>query len=666
MLYATLFFRMAPAIDASIPIYIRNTFEPAHEGTRIFLTQVDKEGADRKERTVCGFTTIDGIALLNLEGTGMIGVPGIAHRLFGALKSAHVSVLFIAQASSEHSICFATKSIHAARAKEEIEKDFFYEMKQGLVSHIRVIDNCSIIAAVGDSMSQMPGVSGLFFGALGGAAINILSISQGCDERNISAVVHTKDATRALRAVHAAFLLGSLDLSIGIIGTGRVGSALLQTLLDQLQVLTSRFGLNIKIRGIANTRKMMLGEDISDVLREKMSFFTSQQARSESVVSPLDLSQHNGSNNGHSNGNSNISAGINVENVKKSLSNVSLADLENAMSDEDIDNSSDETTRKRITDLEVFLQHLKSGSTPHSIIIDASTSDVVAQSHPKWLRMGCHVVTANKRALSKDLDLYNAVLSAARAAHRSYMSEVTIGASLPIRTTLNDILCSGDAVHAIVGIMSVSAGVVLTDICDLGCSFTEAVTRTYTRGLFEDDAFVDLEGTEAAEKLLILAREMGIALRLEDIDVEPLARRRPVTSWANLLGTDTFAAEDAAMRQRAQDALARGCTLRYIQRIECSPPVELGHSHYLNSTLQHQQQASSTSSSIPSTPASTVPPRFRASVRLEEVPLDSLHAMVKGPVYHFSFHTERYAQNPLIIQVGKFRPLYVYLHVHRH
>lgn len=571
---------MAPAIEARIPIMIRNTFEPAHEGTRIFHHL--SENAQRRESAVCGFTTVDGISLLNLEGTGMIGVPGIAHRLFGSLKAAGVPVLFIAQASSEHSICFATKSTHALKAKESIEKNFFYEMKHGFVNDIRIINDCSIIAAIGESMSHMPGVSGLFFGALGGAAVNILSISQGCDERNISAVVYTNQATRALRAAHAAFLLSSLDISIGLVGTGRVGSALLQTLLEQMGIISSRFGLKIRIRGIANSRNMLLGEDISDSLKEKMTFF----GESLSTTSK----------------------------VKKSHSNVSLQDLEATLACHE--------DGCEPTDLSSFAKHLQSGSTPHSIIIDATTSGDVAQLHPKWLRDGCHVVTANKRSISKDLNLYNAVFNAARGANRMFMSEVTIGASLPIRTTLNDILCSGDAIHAIVGIMSVSIGVILTDICDDGKSFSDSVESTFKRGLFEDDPFVDLEGTEAAEKLLILAREMGIPLQLEDITIEPLAIRRSVTSWVNC--EDVFVGEDEALQKRALNAKEKGCTLRYIQRIECSPPAQLGHFSQTE---------------------------YKASVKLEEVPLGSMHAMVKGPVYHFSFHTERFAQNPLIIQV---------------
>jgi bifunctional aspartokinase / homoserine dehydrogenase 1 len=214
------------------------------------------------------------------------------------------------------------------------------------------------------------------------------------------------------------------------------------------------------------------------------------------------------------------------------------------------------------------------GSTPHLIIIDASTDFGIAALHPHWLKSGAHVVTANKRAISSSLELYNAVYSAVRTNNRMYMSEVTIGAALPIQTTLNDLLCSGDAVHSIVGLMSVSAGVILSAVCEDGLSFSAAVEKTYSTGLFEDDVFVDLEGTEAAQKLLILGRELGCPMSIEDIVVEPLATRRKVDNWGDL--KVVFAKEDIDMARRAKEANAKGCTLRYVQRIECSTPAGFG------------------------------------------------------------------------------------------
>lgn len=280
---------MFPAVLDKIPIYIRNTFEPEHPGTRIYLPPA--KGRLVRENCVCGFSTVDNVALLNIEGTGMIGVPGVAHRLFGALKNANVSVMFIAQASSEHSICFALREVFTSTAKKAIEEAFFYELKQGWITCIREINNCSIIAAVGESMSNMPGVSGIFFGALGTAQVNVLSIAQGCDERNISAVVYSHEAPRALRAVHAAFWLSSLEINIGILGTGRVGSAVVQNLLDQAKLLEERFSLRLKIRGITNSTKMILGDDLMGVMKAQLRNLNSS-GEFEFSLACTALSQH--------------------------------------------------------------------------------------------------------------------------------------------------------------------------------------------------------------------------------------------------------------------------------------------------------------------------------------------------------------------------------------
>ena len=628
---------MSPAILAQIPIYIRNTFEPQHPGTRIYLAP--EKGQVIREQSVCGFTTVDGIVLMNIEGSGMIGVPGIAHRLFGALKSANISVMYIAQASSEYSICFATKEIYTDITYKAVNEAFFYELKQGFISNIRVIKECAIIAAVGESMSNRPGVSGVFFGALGDASINILSISQGCDERNISAVVYAKEATKALNAVHSAFWLSSLDLTIGIIGTGRVGTAIILSLLEQLDVINHHFGLNIKIRGILNSHNMLLGQDLSNNLIHKLDkYFISNRVNARSRTSShssiselLDNSIHNQLENE-----------TQRDGIKRSRSNLSLEEyslagrsLLNDNNNETTNNHSninDDSEDIKPANIEEFFNHIKSGNTPHAIIIDASTSDVVANLHPKWLNGEVHIVTANKRAIATSLELYNSVYSAVRSSNKMYMSEVTIGASLPIRTILNDMLSSGDAVHSIIGLMSVSIGVVLNEILDNGLSFTQALSKTQKTGLFEDDVFLDLEGTETAQKLLIVARELGCAMSIEDIEVEVLAKRRPVQSWNNINGL--FDEEDQIIAQRIADAKSRGCTLRYVQRIVCNPAAEL--INLGNSTI-------------------------KASVKLEEVPYDSPYAAVKGAVYYFAFHTERYSQNPLIIQVSFNQSYYLWV-----
>ena len=391
-------------------------------------------------------------------------------------------------------------------------------------------------------MSNSPGVSGIFFGALGKARINVLSISQGCDERNISAVVDGKDAARALKAVHSAFWLSSQILTIGVVGgTGKVGNALLQTLLDQLAILEDRFDINIQIRGVINSTKMIISDNLNSTLKNNL--LSMARKSNASPISPVRTKSS--------------------ETLRRSNSNLSFEEL--------VENGNIETPVP--ADIHEFFKLFCQSHSPNIIMIDCSNSQEIAKLHPKWILGGAHVITANKRALSSSIELYNEVFSATKLMNRSYLSEVTIGASVPVLTTLNDLLYSGDAIHSIVGLVSVSVGQVLTGICDEGLSFSESISRTHAAGLFEDDEFTDLEGIEAAQKLLILARALNVPLTLSEINVEPLATKRHVESWKNC--SKEFELEDKLFSDRAKVARENGCTLRYVQRIECSPPVEL-------------------------------------------------------------------------------------------
>src|SRR5437762_12588932 len=136
---------MIPAITGGIPIWIKNTFRPAAVGTRISNTSATN-------LPVKGFATVEDMTLINVEGTGMIGVPGVANKLFGALHEVDVSVVMISQASSEHSICFAVPRSHAALAKQTVEQTFALEMQRGEVQTVDLTEGCCIIAMVGDGM----------------------------------------------------------------------------------------------------------------------------------------------------------------------------------------------------------------------------------------------------------------------------------------------------------------------------------------------------------------------------------------------------------------------------------------------------------------------------------------------------------------------------------
>ncbi|MET0282187.1 MAG: bifunctional aspartate kinase/homoserine dehydrogenase I [Steroidobacteraceae bacterium] len=256
---------MAPAIGRAIPIWIRNTFAPANPCTLICAEPTS-------ELLVKGITTIEDIALISIEGAGMIGVPGTAHRLFGALREESISVILISQGSSEHSICCAIPAVQAERAERVVRAAFTRELADGQIQSVETSADLAILAVVGDGMAGTPGVSAKVFNALGQAAVNVRAIAQGASERNISVVVDGKQATRALRATHASFYLSPNTMSIGIIGPGTVGRVLLDQLASQQARLSREFKLDLRVRGIMASKQMLLSDRGVDLARWKQEF----------------------------------------------------------------------------------------------------------------------------------------------------------------------------------------------------------------------------------------------------------------------------------------------------------------------------------------------------------------------------------------------------------
>jgi len=244
---------MAPAVEKRIPIWIRNTFAPDKPGTLICESPVSSHA-------VKGITSIERIALVNVEGAGMIGVPGTAERLFGALRDEGVSVILISQGSSEHSICFAVPEADSALTERTVRQAFDTELRQGQIQNVDLVSGCSILSVVGDGMAGTPGIAAAVFGALAGAGVNIRAIAQGSSERNISAVIDERQSTRALRAVHARFYLSPHTVSIGLIGPGTVGGVLLEQLASQRERLLRDFHLDLRVRGILTSKRMLLSD----------------------------------------------------------------------------------------------------------------------------------------------------------------------------------------------------------------------------------------------------------------------------------------------------------------------------------------------------------------------------------------------------------------------
>jgi aspartokinase/homoserine dehydrogenase 1 len=523
---------MAPAIARGIPIRIRNTFAPDEPGTRIGAAAVPG-------LPVKGFATVDGMALVNVEGTGMIGVPGVAHKLFGALGAAGVSVVMISQASSEHSICFAVPSAQGELARRTVEEAFFAERHRGEVQRVEVDDGCCILAMVGEGMIERVGVAGQFFGALGKAGVNVRAIAQGSSERNISAVIERREATKALRAVHSAFYLSSQTISVGVIGTGLIGATFLDQLARRLESLRAERGIDLRVRGVMNSRRMLLDDR-----------------------------------------------------------GVSLDGWRGAMDAGGVE-----------SDLERFVGHVRAAHLPHAVVIDATASDELPRHYEAWLAGGLNVITPNKKANSGPAGRYRRLREAARRHGRYFLYETNVGAGLPIIHTLRDLVETGDEVRRVEGVFSGTLSFIFNSLSE-GRAFSEVVRDAHARGFTEPDPREDLSGTDVARKLIILARELGHEVELEEVPVQSLVPEELCAASAEeFLGG--LARHDGAMDELLRGARERGEVLRYVGTID-----EAG----------------------------------RASAGLRPFPSDHPFANLHGSDNVVSFRTARYDVQPMIVR----------------
>ncbi|MEO8062022.1 MAG: bifunctional aspartate kinase/homoserine dehydrogenase I [Pseudomonadota bacterium] len=488
---------MAPAVGRGIPIWIRNTFAPQKPGSLICAKPDSK-------LPVKGITSIENIAMVNVEGAGMIGVPGTAHRLFGALREEGISVILISQGSSEHSICCAIPGAEADRAARVVAAAFDREVKEGQIQSIQVDRDLAIIAVVGDGMAGLPGVSGQVFNALGSASVNVHAIAQGASERNISVVVDQKDATRALRAVHSGFYLSPHTISIGLIGPGAVGRVLLEQIAAESVRLREEFKLDLRLRGIMTSKKMLLAEQ-----------------------------------------------GIQMEGWKAALE-----------------------ASQTPADIAKFAEHLHVDHLPHTVIIDCTADEAVAKHYAGWLAAGIHVVTPNKKANSGPLEYYESLKEARRTGSSSYLYEATVGAGLPVISTLRDLRETGDKIASVEGIFSGTLAY-LFNVYDGKTPFSQIVRDAKAKGYTEPDPRDDLSGTDFVRKVIILGREMGLKLEMKDVQVESLipAGLEKGTSDDFLDGLPKY---DGEMKKRFDDAAARGKVLRYMGRLTADGKATVG------------------------------------------------------------------------------------------
>lgn len=475
---------MIPAKYKQIPIVIKNTFNPEHSGSLIKQTRkVNGEKA-------VGISSISDISLLRLQGAGMVSIHGINGRIFSALARKKISVLLVSQAFSEHATCFALNPLMVKKAVNALEVEFAVEMKNRYIEPIRIEENLSMVAIVGEGMRHTPGISGTVFGTLGNQEVNIIAIAQGSSERNISFIVEDREVDQAIQSLYREFFDESKNaIDLYLVGVGTVGNELLSILGESNQD-------QICLKGVASSKKMLWSENCLD-----------------------------------------------PTNIGDVLNNSGAP-----------------------FDLDTFLD--KAGNEKgNKVFVDCTASEAVSKNYTAILDLGFSIVTANKIANTLNYKYYKSLREKASQNGKSFFYEANVGAGLPVISTLQNLLSTGDKIISIEGIFSGTLSYLFNTLTSK-MNFSELVNDAKLKGFTEPDPRQDLNGKDVARKLLIMARETGAELELDDIIIESLlpAGSESIDSVEGFM--EYLAQFDDEMRAKIEEAELSESRLRFIGKYE--------------------------------------------------------------------------------------------------
>jgi len=521
-----------PVMTKGIPLLIRNTFAPEDAGTLI-----ESEAAAEKEM-IRGISSIDNIAVLSLEGSGMVGIPGFSKRLFDALSRSRINVILITQSSSEHSICVAIEDKVADLAKKTVDAEFEYEISVGKIEPLKVESGFSILALVGDNMKAHTGVSGKMFTTLGHNGINIHAIAQGSSERNISVIIDSNDVRKAVNTLHEEFFSdGKKQVNIFIAGVGTVGGKLIEQIRQQHSFLSDDMRLNLRIVGVANSHQGLFAEE-----------------------------------------------GIDLAELKALLAEAA---------EQNIGSFTDEILERNLR---------------NSIFVDITASPDVVATYPKLLQRSISVIACNKIAASAGYEEYSGLKDLAREYNANFYFETNVGAGLPVINTLNDLLRSGDRVNRIEAVLSGTLNFVFNNY-DGSRIFSDVVRQAQTEGYTEPDPRLDLSGTDVARKILILAREAGYRIEMDDIENIPFLPAECLKGAVEDF-YKSMEKRESHFRALLDDAAAKTLKLKYIASFD----------------------------------------NGKASVGLQSISSDHNFAHLSGKDNAVMFYTNRYSEQPLVIK----------------
>lgn len=542
---------MIPVAALGIPVRTRNSFAPQVEGTVI-------DGrVTPGSHPVKAVTAVGEQCLVSVEGKGMAGVPGVAARLFRAIADARISVTMISQSSSEASICLAVPGDRAIDAEQTLKREFRPDISRGDVDEIVVRRGVSLIAVVGLGMARTPGVAARVFVALARRGANVLAVAQGSSELNITFAVDHDETGEAVRALHAEFGLDRIDtgedsalgFDLILLGCGKIGRALVELLKRRHAHILERFGLDARIVAVADRTGFLVRPsgitpaELADLLEAK-SGGAKLSGRSGAVASDDPLA---------------------------------------------------------------MVRHALAYRLVRPVMVDVTDGEDTAEALLEALRLGCDVVSANKKPLAGPLSRFHALVDGARTAGRLLKVEATVGAGLPVVDTLEMLLATGDRLTCAEGCLSGTLGFVMTRL-EEGLPFSQAVAEAARLGYTEPDPVADLSGADVGRKAVILARLSGLVVADDATEVEGLVDSKLAGRPLDGL-IDELRSYDAPIALRIEQARREGRVLRYVARVEAG----------------------------------------RIRVGPVEVPAGSPLGMLKGTDNMIVFTSERYAARPLVV-----------------
>lgn len=522
-----------PVLKTNIPIWIKNTFEPEAYGTLI------SSNPDANANPIKGISHIDNIALLTLEGSGMIGVAGSSKRLFEVLSQKSVNVVFITQASSEHSICIGIVNADADKAKTSIDKAFELEIAQNKIDPCIVEKDLCIVALVGESMKNHQGLSGKMFSTLGKNNVNIRAIAQGASERNISVVINEKDVKKALNTLHERFFEDNTkQLNLFVMGVGNVGEKFIDQINQQKKFLKENLKINVRVIAMSNSRKMVFDEE-----------------------------------------------GMNLKEWKSLLE------------------------QGATTNANEFISRVAALNFRNSIFVDITANHEIASIYDQFLKQNIAVVTCNKIACSSQYDNYKYLKSLSRKYNAPFLFETNVGAGLPIIDTLKHLIASGDKVNRINAVLSGSLNFIFNNFSDT-FNFHDVVNEAGVQGFTEPDPKIDLSGVDVARKILILIRESGNVIEMEDIENNSFLPKECIETTNNDDFFKSLTKHAAHFENLLAEAKAKDCRLKFVASFD----------------------------------------NGKASVGLQFIPKESPFYNLEGKDNIVEFYTDRYSDQPLIIK----------------